>query len=97
MIYDTKKYKHLSFEDKCIIEEFLIEKYNFTQIANRLGKDRTTISIEIRKHRFLIGTRCIQPCCYKSKTHMYVMDVLNLIIVEKLDIHITMRLLITSI
>ena len=40
----VKKYKHLSFEDRCIIEEFLNYGYNFSQIANRIGKDRTTIS-----------------------------------------------------
>ncbi len=42
----AKKYKHLSFADKCIIEEFLNYGYNFTQISNHLGKDRTTISKE---------------------------------------------------
>ena len=40
----AKKYKHLSFEDRCIIEEFLNNNYNFTKIGNRIGKDRTTIS-----------------------------------------------------
>ena len=32
---------------------FLNYDYNFTQIANRLGKDRRTISKEVIKHRFL--------------------------------------------
>lgn len=65
----VKKYKHLSFEDRCTIEEFLNYGYNFTQIANRLGKDRTTISDEIRKHRFLRNTlnKHIKPCCFESK------------------------------
>ena len=49
----AKKYKHLSFEDRCVIEEFLNNNYNFTKIGNRIGKDRTTISHEIKKHRFL--------------------------------------------
>ena len=53
----TPKYKHLSFEDRCIIEEFLNNGYNFTQIANRLHKDRTTISKEVFKHRFLRKSR----------------------------------------
>lgn len=48
----TPKYKHLSFEDRCTIQEFLNHGYNFTQIANRLGKDRTTISKEVYKNRF---------------------------------------------
>lgn len=65
----VKKYKHLSFEDRCTIEEFLNYGYNFTQIANRLGKDRTTISDEIRKHRFLRNSlnKDIKPCCFESK------------------------------
>ena len=63
----TKKYKHLSFEDRCVIEDFLNEKYNFTQIANRLGKDRTTISDEIKKHRVLRGTKNNHMCCFEDK------------------------------
>ena len=65
----VKKYKHLSFEDRCVIEEFLNYGYNFSQIANRLGKDRTTISDEVRKHRFLRNTlnKNIEPCCFESK------------------------------
>ena len=63
------KYKHLSFEDRCVIEEFLNNNYNFTQIGNRLSKDRTTISDEVRKHRFLrTDSRCNNlPCCFDSK------------------------------
>ena len=40
----AKKYKHLSFEDRCTIEEYLNHNYNFTQISNRLQKNRTCIS-----------------------------------------------------
>ena len=65
----AKKYKHLSFEDRCIIEEFLNNNYNFTKIGNRIGKDRTTISHEVKKHRFLRTTNSSsdKPCCYESK------------------------------
>ena len=65
----AKKYKHLSFEDRCVIEEFLNNKYNFTKIGNRIGKDRTTIAREVKKHRFLRTTsNCNnQPCCFESK------------------------------
>lgn len=64
-----KKYKHLSFEDRCVIEEFLNNNYNFSQIGNRLNKDRTTISDEVKKHRFLRSSiNCNnQPCCFESK------------------------------
>ena len=68
----TPKYKHLSFEDRCIIEEFLNRGINFTKIAIRIGKDRTSISKEVLKHRFLRGTaKDDRPCCFESK-HPYV-------------------------
>ena len=43
----TLKSKHLRFEDRCVIQEFLNERYSISQIANRLGKHRTTIAKEI--------------------------------------------------
>lgn len=49
----TPKYKHLKFEDRYVIQEFLKFNYSFTAIANRLNKDRRAISKEILKHRFL--------------------------------------------
>ena len=66
---NIKKNKHLSFEDRCVIEEFLNYRYSFTKIANRLGKDRTTISRDIKKHRFLrsIWNCNNEPCCYEDK------------------------------
>ncbi|MBO5096561.1 MAG: IS30 family transposase [Bacilli bacterium] len=68
----VKKYKHLSFEDRCVIEEFLNRGFNFIQISNRLNKDRTTISKEVLKHRFLRGNASLnRPCCFESK-HPYV-------------------------
>lgn len=65
----AKKYKHLSFEDRCVIEEFLNNNYNFTQIGNRIGKDRTTISDEVKKHRYLRTTHNCnnQSCCFENK------------------------------
>lgn len=64
----TPKYKHLSFEDRCVIEEFLNHNYNFSQISNRLNKNRTCISKEVFKHRFLRGTASNnRPCCFESK------------------------------
>ena len=68
----VKKYKHLSFEDRCVIEDFLNRGVNFTQISNRLNKDRTTISKEVFKHRFLRGNASPdRPCCFESN-HPYV-------------------------
>lgn len=64
----AKKYKHLSFEDRCVIEEFLNHNFNFTKISNRLQKNRTCISKEVLKHRFLRGTASAdRPCCFESK------------------------------
>lgn len=64
----TPKYKHLSFEDRCVIEEFLNRGYSFSKIALRLGKDRTSVSKEVLKHRFLRGTaHPDRPCCYQDK------------------------------
>ena len=66
---NAKKNKHLSFEDRCIIEEFLNNNYNFTQIGNRIAKDRTTIARDVKSHRFLRSTtHCNnQPCCFGNK------------------------------
>ena len=47
------KFKHLSFEDRSTIQDFLNFGYNFTQISNRISKDRTTVAKEVKKHRFL--------------------------------------------
>lgn len=66
---NAKINKHLSFEDRCVIEEYLNHNFNFTQIANRIGKDRTTISRDIKKHRFLRTTNSCnnKPCCFEDK------------------------------
>ena len=51
----TPKYKHMSFEDRCTIQEFLNLGYSFTTISKRIGKDRRTVSKEIFNHRFPKG------------------------------------------
>lgn len=65
----TPKYKHLSFEDRCVIEEFLNNNFNFTQISNRIGKSRRTISMDVKKHRYLRTTISCnnKPCCFENK------------------------------
>ena len=66
---NAKKNKHLSFEDRCVIEEFLNNKYNFTKIANRIHKDRTTVAREVLKHRFLRSklSSTDEACCFENK------------------------------
>lgn len=96
----AKKYKHLSFKDRCVIEEFLNNNYNFTKIGNRIGKDRTTISHEVKKHRFLREQLIIVIICHvvlKINLLMFAMDALNLIIAKKYVILILMMLLIMNI
>lgn len=69
----TPKYKHLKFEDRYVIQEFLKFDYSFSTIANRLGKDRRTISKEVLKHRFLkSGTNKNKLDCNKLKKPPYV-------------------------
>ena len=51
----TLKNKHLSFEDRCIIQEFLDYGYSFSKIGNRIHKDRTTVAKEVLHHRFMKG------------------------------------------
>jgi len=47
------KGKHLRIEDRLIIEYGLEENYTLKEIAERLKKDPTTISKEIKRNRFL--------------------------------------------
>ena len=65
----TPKYKHLTFEDRCTIEQYLRLGLNFTEIGNRIGKDRRCISKEIYKHRFMKRTSNSKAteCLYTSK------------------------------
>ena len=44
------KNKHLTLQDRLSIEQMLNERNTFTEIARALGKDKCTISKEIRAH-----------------------------------------------
>ena len=46
------KQKHLTLEEREYIEDMLKDNFNFTQIGEKIGKHRTTISKEILNHRF---------------------------------------------
>lgn len=50
-IVENKKYKHLSKEEREIIEFMLKDNHSLTDIANTISRDKTTISKEIKKHR----------------------------------------------
>lgn len=47
----TRYQKHLTLQDRYEIEEGLNTNHTLTDIAEMLGKDKSTISKEIRKHR----------------------------------------------
>lgn len=67
----TKKYKHLSYDDRCIIQQFVSFGRSFTEVANRLHKDRTTISKEVRSHRYSLD-KDKRPTCLRLKKPPYV-------------------------
>ena len=48
---DSRYQKHLTLQDRYTIEEGLNHGYTLTRIAEEVGKDKSTISKEIRKHR----------------------------------------------
>ncbi len=66
----TPKYKHLRYEDRCVIQEFLNHGYSFTAIGNRIGKDRRTVAKEVMKHRFVkyLDNRQRKNCPFLEKT-----------------------------
>ncbi|MCF0232487.1 MAG: IS30 family transposase [Enterococcus sp.] len=67
------KFKHLRYEDRFVIQEFLNLGHNFSMIARRLNKDRRTISKEVWSHRFLkTGSAKRLPECLKYEKPPYV-------------------------
>ena len=44
--------KFLTYEDRLVIAQLLQENASFGVIGNKLGKDRTTIAKEIKKHSY---------------------------------------------
>lgn len=65
----TPKYKHLRFEDRVTIHQFLNFGYNFSDIAKRIGKNRRTVAKEVFKHRFMKTNcnACKTPCPLTEK------------------------------
>jgi IS30 family transposase len=48
--YNSTKHKHLSIDDRLEIQGCLDKGMTFRAIAQRIGKDQTTISKEVKKH-----------------------------------------------
>lgn len=53
------KHKHLTIDERWEIQRMLDEKASFAAIARKLGRDRTTISKEIRSHLIFKKTGCL--------------------------------------
>ena len=53
MSYKIHDNKHLTLNERKIIETGIINRSNKVDIARTIGKDPTTIAKEIRKHRVL--------------------------------------------
>jgi len=75
--YELSKGKHLIMEDLLIIEYGLDQNYALREIADKLKKDPTTISKEIKRNRFLRVSKAkendIHPCQNRrscSKTNL---------------------------
>lgn len=68
----TLKHKHLTLEDRYVIQEYLSHGYSSTQIGNRLNKSRRTIAKEVLKHRILKNTSNVD--CKKVSSFPYVCD-----------------------
>jgi transposase, IS30 family len=47
---NSKKNKHLTFDERIEIQDCLNHRMTFKAIANRIGKDQTTVSKEVKKH-----------------------------------------------
>ena len=69
----TPKHKHLTYEDRFVIQEFLNLNHTFTSIGNRLNKDRRCIAKEVHKHRILRPARAKKDTdCLKTSRAPYV-------------------------
>ena len=65
-----EKNKHLTAEDRKVIEDSLNHKMSYASIAKALGKDPTTISKEVKAHTILwrkgaLGGRCYNNCLHQ--------------------------------
>lgn len=50
---ETKKYKHMTLDDRIERQECLYKGMSFKDIGKRICKDQTTISKEVRKHMII--------------------------------------------
>ena len=65
------KGKHLTLDDRQSIQIGLHEGLTFREIARNIGKDPSTISKEIRTHRFTTRTASFNPCKHIKQCQHY--------------------------
>lgn len=66
--------KHMTLDDRITIQQGLKEKKNFAEIAALIGKSRSSVSREVRAHRFLTPKDDRNSClhrktCSQEKRH----------------------------
>ena len=69
-VIQLPKSKHLSLQDRITIENMLNQHCSFKEIGTSIGKDCTTVSKEIRKHRAVKESggygRQYNPCLHRN-------------------------------
>lgn len=64
--------KHLTYDERLQIQKALTLKCSFTEIAARIGKNRTTIGREIRTYSKYVGkparSKCKFKCIFEDRT-----------------------------
>lgn len=58
----TKKQKHLTLEDRIDIQTGISQQETFRSIAEKIGKDPSTISKEIKRNRIMHPTSVKSDC-----------------------------------
>ena len=58
----TKKQKHLTLEDRIDIQTGISQQETFRSIAEKMGKDPSTISKEIKRNRIMHPTSVKSDC-----------------------------------
>ena len=84
-----RKNKHLTFEDRTDIEEYLRQGLTFKDIGKLLGKDPTTVSKEIRNHIAVAKAYdSLQPLCSNLLKAPYVCNGCNKRRICRLEKHL---------
>ena len=61
-------FMHLSLTERALIEKYLAQGLNFSQIAKRLGRSRTTISREVKNRRHFMQPGDTHDVCIHFQT-----------------------------